>query len=215
MPQFSPSSVRGAARALVLLASGLILVPLAQAQQQHAHTHGRLSLDVAVDAQAITIAMESPLDNFLGFERAPRTDAERQRVKDMVARLNAADRLFVVDPAGECKLSKVELEAGALGLGSKKGSHDHEHAGKAEHDHDHDHGDHDHDHDHDHEHGKHADIDASIVFACAKPAAAKFVDVKLFDSFKRIHDIDAQVASPQGQFKRALRPNSARLSLTR
>lgn len=160
---------------------------LPAAAHQQAHTHGQMTLDVAVDAQSITLAIASPLDSFLGFERAPRTAAERQQVANMVARLKAADQLFQPDPAGGCKLEKVELESAALGLGAAPG-----------------HGD-----------DGHADIGIDIAFNCAKAADARFIDVKLFGSYPRLRSIDAQVAAPQGQFKRSLRPGAARLSLTR
>lgn len=191
-------------RVIATLAVTAAMALSAAAQQQHAHTHGRLTLDVAVDGQTITLAIESPLNGFLGFERAPRTNAERKRVADMVARLNTADQLFQPDPAAGCKLSKVELTSTALDLGAKKEEeHGHSHAGKDGHDHDHDHA------------GEHADIDIDVVFTCANAAQAKFIDVKLFAAYQRIRTIDAQVASPQGQFKRSLRPGAARLSLTR
>jgi hypothetical protein len=173
----------------IAIASTLIAAMPASAQQ-HAHAHGRLALDVAVDAQSITVQIESPLDSFVGFERAPRTDAERKRVADMVAQLNAADRLLQVDPRAECKLSKVELESATLGLGATKKPSE-KPAGDSE----------------------HADIDITAIFACAKAADARFIDTKrLFDAFKGIRTIDAQVASAQGQAKRVLRPDSARLS---
>ncbi|MBS7777569.1 DUF2796 domain-containing protein [Acidovorax sp. CCYZU-2555] len=172
------------------LALVLAATALSAAAHQHAHTHGLMTLDVAVDAQTVTLAIASPLDSFLGFERAPRTDAERKRVADMVARLKAADQLFQPDAAADCKLTKVELESAALGLGT---AHDHGHGEK----------------------GEHADIAVDIVFTCAKAADARFIDVKLFDAYPRLRSIDAQVAAPQGQFKRSLRPGAARLGLTR
>lgn len=166
----------------------LPLASLAMAQQQHAHTHGRLALDVAIDSQAITLTMEAPLDNFLGFERAPQTDAERKSVAAMIARLNAADTLFIPDPRAECRLSKVTLESAVLGLGdSAKGD-----TAPAQ--------------------DEHADIDVSIVFACAKATLARQIDVKLFDAFKGTRNIDAQVASGQGQFKRSLNKAAPRLT---
>lgn len=166
----------------------LAAAALSAAAHPHAHTHGLMTLDVAVDARTITLAIASPLDSFLGFERAPRTDAERKQVADMVARLKAADQLFQPDAAAGCKLAKVDLESAALGLGAA-----------------HDHG----------EKNEHADIAVDIVFSCAKAAQARFIDVRLFDAYPRLRSIDAQVAAPQGQFKRSLRPAAARLGLTR
>lgn len=189
----SPSPVRSLVRAIALIA-GALTATVSAIAQQHAHTHGRMALDVAVDTESITLAIASPLDSFLGFERAPRTDAERKRVADMVVRLNAADQLFQPDPAAACTLSKVDLTSAVLGLGgAEKGDG----------------------HDHGHSDDEHADIDVDIVFTCAQATQARFIDVKLFDSFKRLRTIDAQVASPQGQFKRPLRPGASRLSLTR
>ena len=106
----------GLAIAAALLAAAPFLT--AQAQQQHAHVHGQLKLDVAVDGPTVVIDMESPLDNIVGFERAPKTDAEKKIVEDAVAQLRAADKLFIVDPAANCKLGPVDLRSGALGLGN-------------------------------------------------------------------------------------------------
>lgn len=170
----------------------------AAAHQQHAHTHGRLSLDVAMDAQSITLLIKSPLDSFLGFERAPRNDMERKRVAELVAQWNAADQLFQPAPAAGCQLAKVELESEALGLGGVH-SHGHSHTGKAT----------------EHEADGHADISIEVVFNCGKVEAVPYIDIKLFDVYKRLKHIDAQVASQQGQFKSSLQPGAARLGLVR
>jgi len=181
---------------LALSATAALIVP-ALAQEQHAHVHGKLSLNVAVDDKTITVTLDSPLDNFLGFERAPRTDEERKRVSEIQTKLQAADQLLQPDSKADCKLDKVTLQSAALGWG------------EANHDHDDD-DDHDHDHSHDHDH---ADLEAGITFTCAKAAQAQFIDIKLFTAYPRIRNIDAQIATPKGQFKRSLRPDAARLSL--
>jgi hypothetical protein len=179
----------------------LPLASLAIAQQQHAHSHGRLALDVSIDPQAITLTMEAPLDNFLGFERAPRTAAERKSVAAMVERFMAANTLFIPDPRAECRLSEVTLESAVLGLGDNaKGDATPLQSGAAKGQRAQD---------------EHADIDVSIVFACAKASLARQIDVKLFDAFKGIRRIDAQVASDQGQFKRSLSKAAPRLTWRR
>lgn len=181
--------VLASARALVL-AAGALAVALPAAAHPQAHTHGHMALDVAIDAQTITLALEGPLDSFLGFERAPRTDAERKAVAGMVARLKAADRLFQPDAAAGCKLSKVELDSAVLGLRGAHG-HDHDHGGQA----------------------GHADIAVDVVFHCTRPVDARFIDVKLFEAYPQLRSIDVQVAAPQRQFRRTLGPRAARLSL--
>jgi hypothetical protein len=173
----------GLAIAAALIAAAPFLS--AQAQQQHAHVHGQLKLDVAVDGPTVVIDMESPLDNIVGFERAPKTDAEKKTVEDAVAQLRAADKLFVVDPAANCKLGPVDLRSGALGLGNPDPA----------------------------EPVGHADLDATFSFNCTNAAAAKFIDVNLFGAFKGLRQIDSQIATAQGQFKRQLkRPAGAQAS---
>jgi len=177
----------------------MLLLPMATLAlaQQHAHTHGLLALDVAIDAQTLTLTTEAPLDNFLGFERAPRTDAERKSVAAMVQRLNAADKLFVVDPKAECRLSSVTLESEVLGLGAADKPADAKPAAKGPEAHA--------------AHAAHADIDIAIVFNCAKAPLARQIDVRLFDAFPHLRTIAAQVASDQGQFKRSLNKSAPML----
>jgi len=165
--------------------------------QHKAHSHGTVSLDVAVDARAITVVLDSPLDDLVGFERAPRTDAERQRVADMVARFNAADQLFRIDPTARCTLSAARLKSAVLGLDDAPAAGD-SGTGAA---------------------GKdssgnqaHADLTGTFVFACQDGDKARFIDLGLFDAFKGIRIVNTQVVSPQGQFKRALRKKQPRLS---
>lgn len=169
----------------------LLSVSYAQAHQ-HAHTHGLLQLDVAIDSQSITLQFESPLDNFLGFEHAPRTDAERKKVREMVAALTSADGLFYVDPDAGCRISSVRLDSAALGLGEEAKAIDKKKASQ---------------------HGEHADIDAIIVFSCPQAEKARFITVKLFDRYPHLYAINVQVATSQGQFKRSLKADAPRLDL--
>ncbi|MDP9898121.1 DUF2796 domain-containing protein [Variovorax ginsengisoli] len=155
------------------------------AQTQHAHVHGQLKLDIAVEGPTVVISMESPLDNIVGFERAPRTDAERQTVEDAAATLRAADKLFLIDPTANCKLGPVELQSAVLGWGKQ--------ATTAPAD-------------------AHADLDATFAFNCTNATAAKFIDVGLFTAFKGPRQIDAQIATAQGQFQRTLKRPNARLA---
>jgi hypothetical protein len=97
--------------------------PTAQAAP-HAHEHGVAKLSVAVDGNTLTIALDAPLDGFLGFERAPRTDAERKAAADLLVRLRDAGALFKPDAAAGCKAGEVKVEAPVLEPGYKgKGEH--------------------------------------------------------------------------------------------
>lgn len=174
----------------------ITLSPAVAQHQHHAHTHGVVTLGVAVDQSTITLELSAPLESLVGFERAPRTDAERQRVQQALERLKSATGLFTIDPAAQCQLKTVELTSDVLGLGAQSASatDSHPHGKKA------------------HAQDEHADLEGRFVFGCAQATRARYVDVGLFTAFSRIRTVQAQVASPAGQAKRTLRKDAARLS---
>ena len=171
------------------LLGGLAVVSSLVLAAGKAHEHGAVRLDVAIEGSKLTITMEAPLDNLLGFERAPRTDAERKAGADVLARLRSpatGTPLFAADAAAQCGLSRAEVQAPVLEPGSKSAAKD-----------------------------EHADLDASFEFNCAHPAELRALDVGLFDAFKRIQRIDVQVAGPKGQSKATLKRPSRSVKLAR
>ena len=170
---------------IALLLAALLGAPATLAAAPH--EHGVVHLDVAVEGRRITLLMESPLDNLLGFERAPRDVSERRRADAAVAKLKAADKLFAIDGAAQCKLTKVELSSAALKLGAA-----------AEPDAD-----------------GHADVDGSFEFDCADAPRAGFIDVGLFDAFAGMQRIEVQAITPKAQFKATLKRPQRRIALVR
>ena len=166
---------------------GLLSACGAAAAQGHAHQHGLLRLDIAVESRTLSLQMSSPLDNLVGFERAPRNDAERRRVDAALAKLKGAT-LFAIDAAAQCRAPKVTLASAVLKLGAAPAA-----SGKAE----------------------HADLDASFEFECEDATRAGFIDVGLFDAFADMQQIEVQVATPKGQLKRTLKRPARRIVLTR
>ena len=172
---------------LALLAACLGMATAAHAQG-HAHEHGAVKLDIAIDGNKVTLEMESPLDSLIGFERAPRTDAERKRADAAVARLKAADGLFSFDPAAGCTLANVELVSAPLKLGKAQPQA----AGD-----------------------EHADLDGDFAFDCKDTGKLGFIEVGLFKAFAGMQRIDVQVAMPKGQLKRTLKRPASRIQLAR
>ena len=167
----------------ITLIAAFALPTAAPAQQTHrTHARGQIAIDVVIEGPTVVIAMESPLENFIGISRAPKTDEEKKAAEEAVAQLRAADLLFKIDPVANCKLGPVTLRSPALGLGKPE-------TDSAE-----------------------ADLYGSFAFNCTNPAAAKFIDIALFNAFKGPRQIDAQVNAPQGQFKRTLKRPNTRLA---
>jgi hypothetical protein len=164
----------------------LLALPLA-ATAGKAHQHGVARLDIGADPGKIVIALESPLDNLLGFERAPRTDAERKIVADAVAKLKDGPALFRIDPAAACTLASVELTSAPLKLGSA--------AAAAKDD-------------------GHGDLDAEYTFTCTGSPAGH-VEIALFDAFPRLQRLQVQAATAKGQASQTLKRPSKRIELRR
>lgn len=74
------------------------------------HEHGVAHIDVALDGNRLSIGFETPLENLVGFERAPRSDAERRAVEQALTRLADAS-LWQPDAAAQCKAGTPKLRA--------------------------------------------------------------------------------------------------------
>lgn len=84
-----------------------------------AHEHGAARVDVALDGQRLSVALEVPLDALLGFERAPRTDAERQAAATLLKQLRDGALLFRPDAAARCRPVASNVNAPVLQPGAK------------------------------------------------------------------------------------------------
>lgn len=169
---------------LIVLALLATLVPAAWASK--AHEHGVAHVDIAVDAARLTIALSTPLDNLVGFERAPRTDAERRALEAALARLADA-ALWQPDVAAQCKAGNAKVTPPSFD--NVKGK-----PAKAD---------------------EHADVEASVEFECAKPQELRNLGTQLFKALPRLKRAEVQIATPRGQAKVVLRPVSAAIVLPR
>jgi hypothetical protein len=183
MSKLSCRTIFGPALLLLLLGVG----PLQQALAGKAHEHGVARADVAVEPTRIIVVLEMPMDGLVGFERAPRDDAERKAVDAGLARLRDAAALFAVDPAAMCKPSAVVLTSTVLGLGKP--------AAAAK--------------------DGHEDIEASYEFTCTDGFRAGFVEVGLFEAFSRLKRVEVQAVTRKGQIKATLRRPATRVTLAR
>lgn len=79
------------------------------AAAQKVHAHGAGKLDVAVEGARLTIAVEVPLEDLVGFERAPKSDRERAAIDAMSAYFRSG-KAFVPSPAASCALGEAKVE---------------------------------------------------------------------------------------------------------
>ena len=175
-----------------------VLISLAAAAASKPHEHGTVRLDVSIEGPQLTIAMTAALDNWLGFERAPRTDAERKVAADVLARLRNPTQgapLFALNAQAQCQLAQAEVSAPVLEPRVRPAAAPPAPPPKAGAD--------------------HADLEASYSFQCAQPAQLRTLDLGLFYAYKRIQRIHVQVAGPKGQSKVTLKRPARSITLVR
>lgn len=99
---------------LVVLAAGAAALGDAAADRRHqhgAHEHGKVTVNVALDGTLLAIELEAPAVNVVGFERAPRTEAEQAAARAAAALLESGRGLVGVPRGALCRLEQASLEA--------------------------------------------------------------------------------------------------------
>ncbi|VXC53956.1 conserved exported hypothetical protein [Pseudomonas sp. 8BK] len=153
-----------------------------------AHEHGAAQLNVVLDGKMLHLQLDSPAMNLVGFEHAAKSDADKAKVAAARSQLEQPQALFGVN-AGDCNISKQELESPLFA------EHKHE-----EH-HEHDHG------------SEHSEIHAHYSLDCQKPEELKQLDLdELFKRFPATEKIQVQLIGPNGQQGLELTPAQPTLS---
>ncbi len=144
-----------------------------------AHQHGVARLEVVVDGATLTVTLDSPLDNLVGFERGPRSAAERSAVQAMAQKLHNGATLLQPTPAAGCTLRGVALASDVIDPALLAKGAAPTVPGKPP------------------AAGGHADLEAVFSFDCRTPAALKGLAVGgLFQAFAKLHRLDAALAAP-------------------
>ena len=96
--------------ACLMLAALLAAPTAAPAQHRHAgaHVHGSGKLDIAIEGSKLSIALDSPADDILGFEHQPKTSAQKAKLENAVAKFKDAATIFKTPTDAACKLIKAE-----------------------------------------------------------------------------------------------------------
>ena len=121
--------------ALFLACAILTGVAFAASEGEHreheAHEHGRGTLDIVAEGEELVVEFRIPAANVVGFEHAPRDDAEHEAVRMAAETFRDPASVLVLPAEAECEVE--EAEAGIVGMGAEEHDDDHDHAMKEEH----------------------------------------------------------------------------------
>jgi len=79
------------------------------AHSHGAHAHGKGELELLVDGQTVQGVFRTPMDSLLGFEHAPKTDAQRNAVDSLRKRLG--NPAAILSPNAEAQCTPTHQEA--------------------------------------------------------------------------------------------------------
>ncbi|MEL6360928.1 MAG: DUF2796 domain-containing protein [Pseudomonadota bacterium] len=199
---------------IAMMTSALAVGHAAAEDDKHraheAHVHGAWELFAALDGDVVSVTLEGPAIDVLGFEHTPATTEERTVVRESFEALSGSTQLVTLDGGGQCVLStpaNVVLPDGFLDDHDHHDADDEDHGDHEDHhdhtsrtDDDHDDDDHDDDHDDDDDDHDHEDenedihsnqVEISYVFECGAPDRLRALSVSGLDAFKAIETIDA------------------------
>ncbi|WP_444913173.1 DUF2796 domain-containing protein [Microbulbifer sp. EKSA008] len=74
------------------------------------HVHGKAMMYLVAEADRISVELESPTVDLVGFEHAPRSDVQKQRLEQVAHELSKPDH-FLEFVGAQCKPLSVEVKA--------------------------------------------------------------------------------------------------------
>ncbi len=104
-----------------------LVVSVAGAQNKphghhHAHAHGQGELELSIEKGRIQGMLRVPMESLLGFEHAPKTDAQRTQVAGLRKLLEDPSNLVAPPAAASCQVTSAAAES-SMFTGTVKGGH--------------------------------------------------------------------------------------------
>jgi hypothetical protein len=134
-----------------------------------AHQHGMGRLDIAIEGATISMALEVPADDIVGFEHAAKTSADIAKVEAAKAKLMTPLALFDVSKAAGCAVQKAEVKFETEANGKKDAP------------------------------DAHAEVKAEYTLGCTSIAAIKTIEFLYFKAFKGAESLKVNLAGATGQ----------------
>jgi hypothetical protein len=181
--------------ALLLLSGFFAAPPLAAEGHRElgAHEHGRGTLNIAIEGTKVTMELEVPGADIVGFEHAAKSPKEKSAVEKATIQLKSPLALFNLPPTAACRITeaKVEVEKGGHDPDAKPAGADK----AAEKD------------------DGHSEFHAEYALECARPDNLTAIAFGYFKAFAGAEKLTVNVITAKGQNKFEVTRASPTLSL--
>jgi hypothetical protein len=171
---------------------------IAQKRELGAHEHGRGTLNIAVEGRRLSLELEAPGADIVGFEHSAKTPKDKAAVAAAKKRLSAPLELFKLPASAGCAVKEATVEIESEGHGHAAGAKGkseggHKHAPKDE--------------------PEHSQFHAQYVLDCKTPAEIRTIELGYFGAFAGARRLDVNLITPKGQSKFEATRASPRIDL--
>jgi hypothetical protein len=167
-----PSRVSVLACAFAFGASATLVVQAEEFAQHGAHEHGKITINAALENQQLSIELDAPAINVVGFEHAPRTEPEKTAVRQAAALLQGAQRLFGFPPAARCQRVGSQVTAPHWESETNESHEGPEH---------------------------HASYEARFTYRCEASQQLAWLEPWLLETLRNVHEARINLITPNGQ----------------
>ncbi len=190
-----------------VLGAALALTALpAYAQEEHrhlgAHVHGHGRLNIAVEGKIVSMELEVPGADIVGFEHEPSTPEQKAALEKAKAKLADGLLLFTPVSSADCSLKNAKVAA----LAEHEDEHEHEHEHEA-------HGSADARNDEEAGH-HHSEFHVEYSLECSSPSRLTAMTFDYFKAFPNAQELDIAVITPKGQSSFEVKRDKPSLDLT-
>jgi hypothetical protein len=167
-----------------VMAFSVPAIAAAEHRELGPHEHGHGKLNIAVEGNRVSMELEAPGADIVGFEHEASTPDQKAAVEKAKAALGDALGVFKLPAGAGCKLAEAQVaiqaedehehvDSGALQEEAKRDDEKDEHY--------------------------HSEFHVSYALDCASPAKLTGIEFKYFDLFAGARELDVNLVTPKGQ----------------
>ncbi len=163
------------------LAASLPAIAAEEHRELGPHEHGHGKLNIAIEGNRVSMELEVPGADIVGFEHEASTPEQKAAVEKAKATLGNALAVFKLPAAAGCKLAEAQVAVKAEDEHAAEGQKAEAKPGGAK------------------EGEGHSEFHVTYAIDCASPAKLTAIEFKYFDLFANAQELDVNLVTPKGQ----------------
>jgi hypothetical protein len=167
---------------------------VAQHRELGPHQHGHGTLNIAVEGGRVSMELDAPGADIVGFEHAAKTKVQKAAVEKAKAQLADPLSLFVMPKAAGCSVKEANVKI--EGAEEAKAEQSKQTAPKGD------------------AHAEHSDFNADYVLECSAADKLTSIEFAYFRKFAGADELEVNLVTTKGQNKFEVKRSKPRLDLT-